>query len=90
MVFAGRLIKGKFIVNMRSLSKLKKGEQAIIRSFNDVLLSNKLIEMGCLPGEKITLSKVAPLGCPISIYLSGYELSLRKDEAATIMVELVA
>ena len=81
---------GKFNVIMRTLSKLKKGQQAIIRSFNDPGLSAKLIEMGCLPGEKVTLSKVAPLGCPISIHLSGYELSMRKEEAATIMVELVA
>lgn len=75
---------------MRSLDSLKKGEQAIVLSFNDSFLSNKLIEMGCLPGEKITLSNIAPLGCPISINLSGYELSLRKDEAATVIVELVA
>lgn len=75
---------------MRTLASLKTGESAIIRSFNDSALSNKLIEMGCLPGETVTLSKIAPLGCPIAIYLGGYELSLRKEEAATISVELVA
>lgn len=75
---------------MRSLAKLRKGEKAVIRSFNDEALCNKLIEMGCLPGEEISLSKVAPLGCPIAIHVNGYELSLRKDEADTVMVELVA
>lgn len=75
---------------MKSLDSLKQGERAVIRSFNNDLLSNKLIEMGCLPGEKVTLSKIAPLGCPIAISLDGYELSLRREEAATIMVELVA
>lgn len=75
---------------MKPLNSLKQGEHAIIRSFSNGLLSNKLIEMGCLPGEKITLSKVAPLGCPIAINLGGYELSLRTEEAATIMVEPVA
>jgi len=75
---------------MRSLDNLKRGERAVVRSFNDGFLSNKLIEMGCLPGEKITLSNIAPLGCPITINLGGYELSLRKDEAATVIVELVA
>jgi ferrous iron transport protein A len=74
---------------MKSLDHLQKGEQAIIRSFNDVALSNKLIEMGCLPGEQVRLSKVAPFGCPISIRLGSYELSLRREEAATVMVELV-
>jgi len=43
--------------------------------------------MGCLPGEKITLTKIAPLGDPIAIEISGYELSLRKDEASTVVLE---
>ena len=46
--------------------------------------------MGCLPGEHITLSKKAPLGCPFAVLVSGYELSLRKEEAASVMIELVA
>ena len=75
---------------MRSLSKLQKGQQAIIKSFTNMALSRKLIEMGCLPGETITLSKIAPFGCPVAIYVSGYELSLRMEEASAIMVELVA
>ena len=74
---------------MRTLDSLKKGEQAVIRSFNDALLGNKLIEMGCLPGEKVFLSKIAPLGCPIAIDLNGSELSLRRDEAGSVIVELV-
>lgn len=75
---------------MRSLAKLEKGQQAIIKSFTNKALSHKLIEMGCLPGETITLSKIAPFGCPVAIHVSGYELSLRKEEAGSIMVELVA
>jgi ferrous iron transport protein A len=90
VVFLQPLSIPNFITVMRSLARLKKGDHAIIRSFNDDALSNKLIEMGCLPGEKITLSKIAPLGCPIAIHVNGYELSLRKDEADTVIVELVA
>jgi ferrous iron transport protein A len=75
---------------MVSLENLEIGQEAFIRSFNNSDLSYKLIEMGCLPGEKITLSKIAPLGCPIAIHVAGYELSLRKEEARTIMVERVA
>ena len=44
--------------------------------------------MGCLPGEKIKLSNIAPLGDPIAIEVSGYLLSLRKQEAATIVVKI--
>jgi ferrous iron transport protein A len=43
--------------------------------------------MGCLPGEKITLTKIAPLGDPIAITVSGYELSMRKAEASTVLLE---
>ena len=75
---------------MSTLAELKKGQKAIIRSFTNDLLSSKLIEMGCLPGEFVQLSKIAPLGSPIAITISGYELSLRKEEAASVLVDLVA
>lgn len=75
---------------MTSLDQLQKGQKAVISSFKNESLSTKLIEMGCLPGETITLSKKAPFGCPFAIRVAGYELSLRKEEASTILVELVA
>ena len=74
----------------RSLAQLKKGQKAIILSFTNDVLSSKLIEMGCLPGELVVLSRTAPLGCPFAINISGYELSLRKEEAASVLIELVA
>lgn len=75
---------------MESLDHLKIGQKAIIRSFDNEELSSKLIEMGCLPGETVSLSKTAPFGCPMAIIVAGYELSLRLDEAASIVIELVA
>jgi ferrous iron transport protein A len=75
---------------MSSLAELKKGQKAIIRSFTNHSLSTRLIDMGCLPGETITLSRTAPLGCPLAVTISGYELSLRKEEAASVLIELVA
>ncbi len=75
---------------MSSLAELKKGQKAVIRSFTNDSLSSKLIEMGCLPGETIVLSKTAPLGCPMAVNIAGYELSLRKDEAALVVIEVVA
>jgi ferrous iron transport protein A len=50
-------------------------------------MSVKLMEMGCLPGESITVSRIAPLGDPIAIQVSGYQLSLRKFEASTIILQ---
>lgn len=72
---------------MKTLDKLKIGESGIIKELIKRDLALKLIEMGCLPGEKITLKKIAPFGDPIAIEISGYELSLRKDEASTVVLE---
>lgn len=72
---------------MKSLLDLKLGQLATIASFNaESDLVNKLMGMGCLPGESVKLSKYAPLGCPIAIEIAGYELSLRKTEAACILI----
>jgi len=73
-----------------SLADLKKGQKALVKSFTNEALSSKLIEMGFMPGESITLSKTAPFGCPLAIKIAGYELSLRREEAASVLIELVA
>ena len=72
------------------LSDLKPGQEAIITEFDssDILL--KLMEMGCVPGERIYLEQVAPLGDPISIKISGYSLSLRLNEAQHINVTVIS
>ena len=62
---------------MPTLDTLKIGQSATIINFTDDFLSLKFIEMGCLPGEKIKLSNIAPFGDPIAIEVSGYILSLR-------------
>ena len=72
-----------------TLDKLSPGSEAIIESFNDDDIKLKLLEMGCLPGEKISLVRFAPLGDPIAFSVSGYLLSMRKDEAATVEVKLI-
>ena len=50
---------------MKKLSVLKVGECGIIDSFTKDDISIKLMEMGCVPGEKIKIEQVAPLGGPI-------------------------
>jgi ferrous iron transport protein A len=72
---------------MKRLSELKAGSSATILSFEDNELFLKLMEMGCVPGEKIRVEQIAPLGDPISVTVSGYNLSLRVNEAETIFVE---
>ncbi len=70
------------------LSELKPGQEGIIKEFKSNELFLKLMEMGCVPGEKILLEQVAPLGDPISVSVAGYHLSLRLNEAEHIFVEI--
>ena len=65
---------------------MKPGELAIISGFTDDHISVKLMEMGCLPGSAIRFNFTAPLGDPVCVSVSGYELSLRLDEASTISI----
>ncbi|MDQ6756211.1 MAG: ferrous iron transport protein A [Bacteroidota bacterium] len=72
---------------LKKLTQLKVGTSGVIHSFTKNELFLKLMEMGCLPGEIILVENTAPLGDPISIKVAGYRLSLRLDEAETILVE---
>lgn len=56
----------------------------------DTPVRKRLIDMGITTNTVIHIKKIAPLGDPIEIHLRGYELSLRKDEAKKIRVEVVA
>ena len=71
---------------MKRLSELKTGQRAVIHSFEEDEIFIKLMEMGCIPGEPITVENIAPFGDPISISVSGYSLSLRLNEANNIFV----
>ena len=52
-------------------------------------IKRRLFDMGVTPGAEISLKKVAQLGDPIEVTIRGYELSLRKDEANKILMEVV-
>lgn len=72
---------------MKRLSDLRPGQRGIIHSFEKDEIFIKLMEMGCVPGEKVQVEQVAALGDPISISVSGYVLSLRLSEASAIFIE---
>ena len=71
---------------MKKLSELKMGESGVIHSFENDEIFLKLMEMGCIPGETIRVEQIAPLGDPISISVAGYQLSLRMNEADSILI----
>lgn len=50
------------------------------------VISQRLMEMGVLPGAEIKVIKDAPLGCPLEIEVRGYKLAVRRAEAARVSV----
>ena len=85
----GKLSKQDAILlqlNMKRLSELEPGQKGVIHSFENDEIFLKLMEMGCVPGEEVLVEMLAPLGDPISIKVAGYQLSLRIEEARSILV----
>ena len=75
---------------LQRLSDTPTGARVVIKKFEDDDIFLKLMEMGCVPGELISIEQRAPLGDPISVFVSGYNLSLRLNEAEKIWVEEVS
>lgn len=74
---------------MPSIATLKKGERAVIKEFSVDLVPLKLLEMGCLPGNEVTLVQLAPFSDPMYLNINGSHLAIRKEIAAFIEVELI-
>lgn len=74
-------------MNNKTVADLGIGEMGKISKLDDNEVSIKLLEMGCLPGCEVRLCRKAPFGGPVCVHISGYQLSLRKEEAATIILE---
>ena len=73
---------------MRHLNELKPGESGKIAKLEGAgALKRRIMDMGLTKGTEIRVTKVAPLGDPIELTVRGYELSIRKDEAAAIEVK---
>lgn len=72
---------------MKLLSQLKVGEQGTVVAVNgEGAVRRRLFDMGITPGAEVYLRKKAPLGDPIEIAIRGYELTLRKTEAAHVEI----
>lgn len=71
------------------LSEISAGKTVVVKSIEKDEIFLKLMEMGCVPGERIVVDQIAPLGDPISILVAGYHLSLRINEAENIWVDEV-
>lgn len=71
-----------------TLDKLPVGHSAaIIQVKGEGALRRRLLDMGLTPHTVVKVQKIAPLGDPMEIYLRGYTLTLRKEDAANIEME---
>lgn len=70
-----------------TLNDLPMGESGRVESVDDDgVVSRRLMEMGVVPGVNVRVLKSAPFGDPIEIRLLGYNLAVRRNEAAAINI----
>jgi ferrous iron transport protein A len=74
-----------------SLGDMAIGEQGLVSGFKkgNKAYRKKLLAMGLTPGTAFKITRYAPLGDPVEIHVRGFFLTLRKDEAETLLVEKI-
>ena len=73
---------------MKTLKDIKVGQTArVVKLHGEGPVKRRIMDMGITKGVEIYVRKVAPLGDPMELNLRGYELSLRKADAAMVEVE---
>ena len=72
-----------------TIANLKKGDVAIIKNFDVEAIPLKLLEMGCLPGNRVELLQIAPFGDPLYLDINGSHLAIRIETAREIEVEII-
>ena len=73
---------------METLKNVKVGQTAtVVKLHGEGPVRRRIMDMGITKGVEIYLRKVAPLGDPMELTVRGYELSIRKEDAAMIEIE---
>ena len=73
----------------KSLNEFKIGEIGkVVKIIAEGKIKRRLFDMGVTLGATLELKKKAPLGDPLEVNLRGYELTLRKDEAINVLMEV--
>ena len=81
-----RSVKGE--IALKTLKDIAVGKTAtVVKLHGEGAIRRRIMDMGITRGVEIHVRKVAPLGDPLEITVRGYELSLRKSDAAMIEVE---
>ena len=72
---------------LNELNPREKGK--IVRVGGGGSIRRRFLDMGLVSGSEVEVERVAPLGDPIEVRIKGYHLTLRKDEAVNIKVEVI-
>lgn len=73
---------------MKTLRDVPCGQSARVSKLRgEGALKRRIMDMGITKGTEIYVRKVAPLGDPVEVTVRGYELTIRKGDAANILVE---
>ena len=70
----------------KALSDLNPGEGGVIDGYTDRDIELKMLDMGCTPGEQVSIRSLAPLGDPMLITVEGCQLAIRRNEASFIII----
>ena len=74
---------------LTTIYSLKKGDKAIIKDFDIDAVPLKLLEMGCLPGNQVSLLQTAPFGDPLYLDINGSHVAIRIETAKEIEVDIL-
>ena len=74
---------------MKTLRDAKIGETVkVVKLHGEGAVKRRIMDMGLTKGVEVYVRKVAPIGDPVEVTVRGYELSLRKEDAGMIEVEV--
>ncbi|HIP97002.1 MAG TPA: ferrous iron transport protein A [Anaerolineae bacterium] len=77
------------MAEIKPLSELKPGQRGrVVKVGGSGAIHRRILDMGVVPGAEIEVERVAPLADPVEFKLLGYHLSLRKEEARNVHVEV--
>ena len=75
----------------KKLNEFVPGQRGVVKRIaGEGNIRRRLFDMGVTPGAPVKMRKLAPLGDPVEVPLRGYELTLRKNEAAWVLVSTVS
>lgn len=81
----------RFVIPIMQINELKAGDRVRLADFGltNAQYRRRLLSLGVTRGVEITILRLAPLGCPVLIEVRGTALTLRKEEAADLVLERI-